>query len=269
MADQSDVEGALVTLASAALYPGGTATASVPGVDCRIYRGWPNAAALDTDLRAGIVNVTVFPGQGEGRVTTRYQQEWAASLATPTLTAAVSGSAVSFAGTADLGQIAGLLVDGCPYAYRTQPGDTPAAVAANLAALARMNQVVQLAAATLTIPAAGRLLARVVADAPAWKEVRRQTQIFRITCWCPTPATRDAAAIAIDQSLAAIAFIDLADATQGRVVYAGTTVFDQSQDALLYRRDLLYSIEYATTLATTQPAMLFGEIDINAATVFA
>lgn len=269
MADQSDVENALVTLASAALYPGGTAAASVPGVDCRIYRGWPNAAALDTDLRAGIVNVTVFPGQGEGRVTTRYHQEWIASSAVPSLTVSVSGRRASFAGSADLGQIAGILVGGRTYAYRTQLGDTPAAVAANLAALARMDQIVQLSAATLTIPGASRLLARVVADTPAWKEVRRQTQTFRVTCWCPTPATRDAAAVAIDQSLADMSFIDLADGTQGRLVYAGTTVFDQSQDALLYRRDLIYGVEYATTLSAPQPAMLFGEIDINAVTVFA
>ena len=62
-------------------------------------------------------------------------------------------------------------------------------------------------------------------------------------------------------------FIDLSDGTQGRLTYAGTTVFDQSQDALLYRRDLIYSVEYATTLSANQPAMLFGQIDINAATV--
>ncbi len=43
MADQSDVETALVALASAALYPNGTEAASVPGVNCRIYRGWPRA----------------------------------------------------------------------------------------------------------------------------------------------------------------------------------------------------------------------------------
>jgi hypothetical protein len=266
MADQSDVEGVLVALAAAALYPNGTGAASIPGPDCRIYRGWPNAAALDTDLRAGIVNVTVFPGQG-GRVTTRYQQEWAGDPAVATLSAQVFNHTASFAGSAVLGQLAGLLVDSRTYAYRTQPGDTPASVAANLAGQVRVDHIVQLSAATVTIPSAGRLLARVVADAPAQKEVRRQVQTFRITCWCPTPATRDASAVAIDQALADMAFIDLPDATQGRLVYAGTTVFDQSQDALLYRRDLVYSIEYATMLSATQPAMLFGDIGINAATV--
>ncbi len=267
MADQFDVENALVGLSSTALYPNGPGASSVPQVDCRIYRGWPNATALDNDLRAGIVNVTVYPGQGAGRVTTRYHQEWTAEPAAPTLTATVSGLTVIFGGSAAIGQLAGVLVDGRAYPYRTQAGDTPAAVAANLAAAARVDQIVQLSAATLTIPGAGRLLARVVANAPAQKEVRRQTQTFRITCWCPTPATRDAAAVTIDQALAQMAFIGLADGTQGHMTYAGTTVFDQSQDALLYRRDLLYAIEYATLMSAAQPAMLFGEIDINAATV--
>ena len=36
-------------------------------------------------------------------------------------------------------------------------------------------------------------------------------------------------------------FMPLADGTDAWVRYAGTTVFDQSQDALLYRRDLLYT----------------------------
>lgn len=267
MADQSDVETALVTLVSAALYPNGTNASSVPEADCRIYRGWPNAAALDSDLRAGIVNVTVFPGHGTGRVTTRYQQEWTANLVAPTLTAVVSGLTISFGGSADLGQLAGILVGENVYPYRTQPGDTPASVAANLAAQARIDQIVQLSGATLIIPGASRLLARVVADAVARKEVRRQTQTFRITCWCPTPSLRDTVALAIDLTLAAVTFIDLPDDTQARLIYAGTTVVDQSQDALLYRRDLLYSIEYATVLAATQPTMLFGELGINAATI--
>ena len=60
MADESDVETALVALSSAALYPNGANSPSVPGPDCRIYRGWPNSAALDADLTAGRINVTVF-----------------------------------------------------------------------------------------------------------------------------------------------------------------------------------------------------------------
>lgn len=267
MADQSDVEDTLAFLVSAALYPNGTTAASVPGADCRVYRGWPNAPALDNDLRAGVVNVTVFPSHGPGQVTTRYQQQWSSIPATPVLTVSVSGQSVSFAGRADLGQLAGILVDDATYPYRTQTGDTPASVAANLAVLARADTIVQLTGATLTVPSASRLVARVVADAPSQMQVRRQLQTFRVTAWCPTPTLRDITATVIDQAFAGTSFIDLPDGSQGRLTYAGTTVLDQAQDTLLYRRDLLYRVEYPTMLSSMQPAMLFGEIGLNAALI--
>ena len=264
MADQSDVENALVNLVSGSLYPNGTDAASLPGPDCRIYRGWPSSAALDKDLSAGTINVTVFPGSGAGRTTTRYAEQWVGSPAEPSLTAEVAGTSVTFGGTAESGQIAGILVDSRSYAYRIQTGDTPELVAANLAAMARDNSVVQLSGSIVTIAGAGSLEARIVADAPAKQEVRRQEQDFRISCWCPTPASRDAAAAAIDQSLSSIRFLALPDGTQGRLVYSGTTVFDQSQNASLYRRDLMYSVEYATIRSASQPAMLFGNLVLNA-----
>ncbi len=269
MADQSDVEVALVNLVSAALYPHGTGEASAPGPDCRIYRGWPNPAALDADLAAGKINVTIFPGGGTSRTTTRYAEQWLGSPAQPTLTATVAGTSVTFGGTANIGQVAGILVDGASFAYRTQAGDTPQSVAANLAAMARGNSIVHLSNSTLTIAGAGDLLARVVADAPTLQEVRRQEQGFRVTCWCPTPGMRDMAATAIDQTLSTQHFFALADGSSGRLTYAGTTVFDQSQNARLYRRDLTYNVEYPTILSSALPAMLFGNLVLNSASVTA
>jgi hypothetical protein len=263
MADQSDVENALVNLVSVALYPNGTDEASVCGRDCRVYRGWPNSAALDTDLAAGRINITVFPGSGAGRTTTRYAERWVGTPAQPALIAAATGTSVTFSGRADTGQVAGLLVDGRSYAYRIQAGDTPELVAANLASMAREYSIVRLSRSTLTIAGAGNLLARVVTDATAQQEVRRQEQEFRVTCWCPTPASRDTAAAAIDKSLSSERFLPLPDATQGRLIYSGTTVFDEAQNASLYRRDLMYSVEYATTLSASQPAMLFGDLGFN------
>ena len=143
------------------------------------------------------------------------------------------------------------------------PTIPPALVAANLAALVRADRIVTLSGAILTIPGAGDLLARVVADAPAMREIRRQRQNFRLTCWRPTPAGRDAAAVAIDSAFAAMNFITLADTSVARIRYAASTVFDQSQDASLYRRDLLYNVEYATTVVASQTSMLFGALALN------
>jgi len=269
MADESDVEVALTGLVSAALYPDGTGAASVPGPDCHIYRGWPNSAALDADLTAGKINVTVFAGVGAGRTTTRYAEQWGASAPAPTLTVSVSGTSVTFGGNATTGQVVGILVDGRSYAYRTQGGDTPELVAASLASLARSGSIVSVSGSTLTIAGAGDLLARVVADATVQREVRRQEKSFRISCWCPTPTTRDATAAAIDQSLSTMFFIPFADGTCGRLTYTGTSEFDQSQNAKLFRRDLTYGVEYPTVIAVSEPAMLFGNLVLNAATLTA
>jgi hypothetical protein len=86
-----------------------------------------------------------------------------------------------------------------------------------------------------------------------------------VICWCPDPVTRDATASTVDLALSTQRFIPLNDTTSGRLTYAGTTEFDQSQNARLYRRDLNYNVEYATVLSDTLPAMLFGTLGLNAA----
>ena len=108
------------------------------------------------------------------------------------------------------------------YAYRVQIGDAIQAVAANLATMMRAHLVVQLSQGSLTIPGSQRLVARVVADAPAKQEVRRQEQGFRVICWCPDPEIRDATASAVDAVLSTSALFALEDGTSGRLTYAGT-----------------------------------------------
>jgi hypothetical protein len=269
MADQSDVETELVSLVSSALYPNGTNYGSVPGPVCRIYRGWPKATALNADLAAGRINVTVFPAGSAMRNTTRYPSEWITDQSAPMLTVAVAGSVVSFGGSASIGQLAGVRVDGRSYAYRTTATDTPSSVAANIATLARADGIATLSYAAITFEGAGDVLARVVADAPGLMEVRRQTQGFRITCWCPSPLLRDTVAVAIDTLLATLHFITMPDGTAARLIFSGTTILDQSQDAILYRRDLTYTVEYATTISSVQPSMLFGNLGLNAANLIA
>jgi hypothetical protein len=58
-------------------------------------------------------------------------------------------------------------------------------------------------------------------------------------------------------------FLLLADATQARIIYHNTVGYDQSQNALLYRRDLIYTVEYPTMTTAEQPSMLFGTSDLN------
>ena len=260
MADQSDVETALVTVISGALYPNGVSAASALGVTIRVFRGWPNAAALDADLAAGNVNVTVFPVDGAMRNTTRWPYEWSSAPATPTLIATISGQSAIFAGEAGPGQLAGLLVGNNTYVHRTETGDTPDLVAALLANAVQPDYIASVQGATVTVPDAPRLLARTVADAASTLQLRRQDQNFRVSAWCPSPALRDAAVSRIDVALSSSRFIALADGTTGWIRWAGSSTEDKRQDAKLYRRDLLYAVDYPTTQLANLPSMLFGDL---------
>ncbi len=267
MADQSDVEIALVALAAAALYPEGTDAQSACGQPCRVYRGWPNPPGLDADLALGLTQVTVAPVEGTIRNTTRYPDTWASELPPTSLSVSTAGNVVTFGGSADHGQLAGLAVDGKVFVYRTQPNDTPGLVAANLAAQARAEFLALLSGTTITLPSAAEITARVAADGTARVEVRRQMQRFRLAVWCNDPAVRDVAAAAVDLALTPVRFTTLADGSQARLVFAGSTTLDRSENASLYRRDLLYEVEYATTVLAVQPSMLFGTGMVNGTSI--
>ncbi len=259
MADQAAVETAIAAMVANALYPQGTAAPSVTGDLIRIYRGYPAAPALDADLAAGALHVSVAAA-GVVKNVTRYPRIWqAVTPVSATLSVAVSGQSVSFAGVCAAGQLAGVIVNGSVFPYAVQGNDTPSTVASNLsAALREAGWLVGYAGAMLSVPGADRLSARVVNGAGALQEIKRQLQDFKISLWCPDPRSRDAVAALIDEAMADLKFMPLSDGSSARVIFAGSETVDMSADATLYRRDLVYSAEYPTTLAQTEPAMLFG-----------
>ncbi|MBX5454344.1 MAG: hypothetical protein K6U10_10445 [Acidobacteriia bacterium] len=266
MADQSDVETALVNAIAQAIYPEGPGFPGVISAPCRIYRGWPDSAALDNDLKAGWVNISVFPLSVGMRNTTRYMDFWQLLAdQPPTLGVDVTGTTATFSGTAQAGQLAGLLVNNSAFVYLVQATDTPASVAAALAAKVAGMQPASTNGASVTVPGAYRLIGRVVAPQPALWQTRRQEQNFRVTLWCPDPLTRDAAASAIDAEFAQAHFLQLADGSLGRLLFQSSTALDNAEVVGLYRRDLLYSVEYPTTRIQTLPTMLFANITIGSA----
>ena len=268
MADLSDVETALAASVVAAVYPAGEAAASVTGAPVRVYRGWPVTGALDLDLAAGIINVSVFAVPGDTRNTTRWGATTQTTQAIPSLTVQVSGNAASFGGIAGLGQVAGLLVDNQPFVYRGHVGDTPALVAAVLAQDVRAVRACWLSGVTVSVPGATRLVARVAADGIALTEWGRQEQGFRISVWCPNPTTRDVVCSAIGGALSATSFLLLADGTGGRVRYRSTTSIDDAQNAQLYRRDLVFGVEYATSVTVSAPSLLFGDVQVAGGDIY-
>jgi hypothetical protein len=260
LADLSDVEAALVGAAIAALYPLGLDQPSAVGSPIRIFRGWPAALPLETDLLAGVANVGIFSMPGTGRNTTRWNVQPSVTPGLATLMVDVVAGSATFFGVGGLGQVAGLLVDEQAFVYRGCVGDTPALVAAMLAQAVRAVRPCWLSGCTVTIPGSYRLVGRVVADGLTLTELARQEQGFRVSVWCPNPGLRDQICSALGSAFSAISFLDLADGSSGRLRYRSTDSSDDLQDAHQYRRDILYNVEYGTISREASPSMLFGDL---------
>ncbi len=263
MADYADIEDALVIFIADLLYPNGINAPSIVGQTCRIFRGWPLPVTLNTDLASGVVNITVFPTKNPSRILPPLPITYTSEVVPSSLSTAILKDTVTFIGAPAVGQCAGVMVDGAPYVYRPRAGDSPAAVAAAFAALVSLDRIARLSGAELTVPGASVVLARVVSDKISLIEVRRQEREASITCWCATPALRDAAAEAIDVALAAFKFLPLPEGSSFRARYHDTVICDQSQNASLYRRDLIYIVEYPTVIQRSEPEMLFGDLQIG------
>jgi hypothetical protein len=263
MAGLAAVETAILTQIATALgMPGGyqantQAASSVAGVNLRVFRGWPVAALLDTELVGGAGQVSVYPGAGMARVTTRYLGAQADTPSTSTITATIAGQTITLAGTPSAAHLIGIATGRglvlTTYAYRVLAGNTLAQIATAIAALISGASAVG-AVITLTQPI---VYARVVADGLSTAEIRRVEQAFRIGLWMPTPDLRDLVADALDGALAVAPFVATAGNEAVRIKYAGTQVFDAPSKDRLWRRDLNFLAEYATTATTGAPPALF------------
>lgn len=269
MADISDVEKALVDIITKALYPNGLMSPSVTTDDCKIGRGWPIPAQLDADLAAGILTVSVYPQNGVERNTTRLTTDpQVLNVPNPTVTAIVSGQTITFAGTLPGPQNVGVILGDWAGAYQTviypaTTADTMTTIAAGLAALLVAAGIAATASgAVLTLPATAIATARVGVFGTTWQELKRQDRSIQVTLWCPTPTMRDLAAPLIDIALAQNERLLLGDGSGARMMYQRTLISDERQTVEIYRRDLIYMVEYGTTVITSYPQI----ISTNAAT---
>lgn len=269
MADLSDVTAALVKLAAAAVYPSGVSQASVAGVAVKVYEGWPVQQQLDADLAAGSAQVSIFPQPGES-ITSRYLNDGESVLAISAakLSMAIAGQTITLSGAIPA---AGdqhtliALVNGKPYAYAVQANDTLASAAAGLAAAINADPLGASAAGqVVTVAAPSRIqAARVATTGQYARELRRQVRNVQITVWAPSPQVRNALASAIDVALADTRFLSLAD-QKARLLYRSSAIVDTGQVNRAYRRDLIYSVEYGTTVVKTTTTVASEAINVSA-----
>ena len=115
---------------------------------------------------------------------------------------------------------------------------------------------------TLTHPI--ELAAAVGAGGILWRETKRQAKVFQISLWCIDDPTRIALANVVDPALSGVDFLTLPDGTVGRMIYLSTMDNDAPQKERLFRRDLLYTIEYPTIQTQAATAVATIETDLTA-----
>jgi len=82
----------------------------------------------------------------------------------------------------------------------------------------------------------------------AVKVVGEQERLFQMVIWAPTPAIRTAIAKVVDPALRQAERLVMPDNTYARLVYKSSPMSDVLQKSTIYRRDLFYTVEYATTV---------------------
>lgn len=264
MADFTDVAKALVGLISGTVYPNGTAAQSIANADIKVFQGWPIPEQLDSDLKAGKLHISVWPTPMERVVGSRVPEWQQLSIVSPTITLTANGTAVTVGGSGAANQNAAVLVDGVPYVYAVQANDTPTSIAAALATLISANRSASSAGAVLTVPNSHSIVARVGTTGTNIRELRRQEKVFQISVWASRFDKRDPVASAVDAALAGISRLTFSDGSQGVVRYRSSNQIDNTQKNGIYRRDILYAVEYSITQISTDTQIVSVQESIGA-----
>lgn len=247
MADLSDVQNVLVAQIAQAIYPNGTAQASVTGAATKIYPGWPDPATLDADMAAGLVHVSVFGLMS--RHVTPMQDTWQVTSVTASqLVATVSGFTVTLTGTITTPQAVSVQQGSVQASYTVQPTDTLTSICT---ALAAMIPGATSSGNTLTLPVGVAPTVGFAVPASMLREVGRQVQTFQVSVWAPNPGLRAATAAALDPALRAAYRQLLPDGTQCGVRFVGSADDDDLSKRALFVRHLRYDVEYPTMQSET------------------
>lgn len=263
MAGLADVSNALVALIAQIIYPNGTGQPSITGQPVKVYGGWPTTTVLMADLKDGKAHVSVFPTTE--KVVDTAVSEWREMTApTNTLALTLAGQAVTVGGTVSTPQNAGLVVDGKGYVYGVQAGDTLPSIATALAALVAVDQPATSAGAIVTIPGAKAISPRVGGAGTSLRELRRQERYFQITVWANCFDAREPLADALDAALSGTFHLTLPDGMLADLRYKASHQDDSGQKESVYRRDLIYAVEFSTTQTRTDTQITVTETNVSA-----
>lgn len=262
MADLADVSDTFAALIAGMLYPDGTSQPSATGTPYAIYPGWPDPKCLTREIKQGKAHVTVYPLDVE-RNTTRYLEHDAELIrGEKTIIATVAGETITLAGTVAGPQNVVVFANGQTVALAVQNDQTLAQVAAGLANLLVTHEIAEATSegAVITVPGAVNLAVDVGVHGKKARVLRRQDRQFMVSIWAPSHAVRTATAKIIDPGLTRLFWIDLPDLTHGRNIHVRSADSDEAQEVSIYRRDLVWSVDFPTIEVFDGTEVLVGRI---------
>ena len=247
MADLLDVMDALEQIAITAVFPQGTSLPSVSGHPVDVGQGWPLAVDIDAAMKANRALVSIFAVPGATAVVEQFLNDPEETVAAPVhgLSAVSTNAGFSLTGAPAVGEYVTVVVDKLgPVTYDAVANDTASIVATALAA--------QIAGASalggaVALPNYHALIVRIGAPGTVARILHRQKQQFRLSVWAPSPSQRAAVSKPLDVVLKQNLRLVLPDGSQSIVRYENTMLDDKYENAGTYRRDLVFSVEYATT----------------------
>lgn len=258
MADVSDVMTVLAQIAEEAIYPNGVGQPSITGSPVDIYTGWPISNVLEEALEQGRSHVSVFPNTGEKNITFFQRVPEVQSIDNASVSAQISGNNIELSGSPIPGQIIVITVNHEPYEYEIQAGDDIDTILTAFFAIIPNSQVF---GNTLIIDNAYEIVFAISVGASVITEIGRQERLFMITVWAPTPESRTILGSALMNAYVLPVRIVLPDNFFALLTYKSTREEDHLEKSRIYRRDLNFMVNYATTVVNTTRTL--SRIDAN------
>lgn len=265
MASVDEVSQYLAKRVADVLYPGGSLLPGIVNAAVKIYPGWPVSLTLQSDIESGNAHVSVWPLPAERRVNCALGRPYKTlARGKPTLQLRVTDSAIAVSGVVSALTNVQIRLNGKNFIFHFRAGTTAEQVVHILQlhlphAFIMMSRVI--------IPVVNHLSITVTTAGTAVRELRRQIKDFQITVWAPTPQLRNTIGTALDAALSEHCHIDLGDGVPAQMFYARQFDSDSAENWHVYRRDLIFSVNYATTQTISAPEVTETAVTINGHTL--
>lgn len=207
------------------------------------------------------MHISVWPLPAERKISTALGRPFQVTAkGKPALLFTVNGSIISVSGVADAATNVRISLNGKTYTSHFRPGTTAEQAITALSMTLPKSFTVLSSVCILMVE---NLSVYVTTAGTAVRELRRQIKDFQVTIWAPAPGLRECIGSAIEMALSEQCHIDLNDGAPAQLLYTRQFDSDRSENWHVYRRDLIFSVNYATTQTIAAPEVMNTVVILN------